>query len=185
MSATCTREDSDNLFSGKISSLSVTDEASGSKSATVTFEKETAAKTALLLDNTQLGPAQVSVTSSGSIGDVAGGKAADDDEEVAAEDKPRTRIIAEYLAHGYTISDKAIQQAIDLDQKHGISSRFSKALTDFDDKYKVSDKTKAADNQYQVSARAGSAWAGLTSYFEKALDTPTGQRVRQFYCKCL
>merc|ERR1711939_960618 len=53
-------------FCGKIQSLSVTPESSdanSTQSASVTFEKETAAKTALLLDNTQLGPAQVSVSS--------------------------------------------------------------------------------------------------------------------------
>lgn len=149
----------------------------------MTFEKETAAKTALLLDNTQLGPAQVQVTAASTIGDIAGGKAADDDEEVAPEDKPRTRIIAEYLAHGYVVSDKAIQNAIDLDKKHGISSRFTQALTDFDSKFKVSDRTKAADSQYKVSEKANNAWVGLSSYFEKALDTPTGHKLRQFYCK--
>ncbi|KAF2097576.1 hypothetical protein NA57DRAFT_41306 [Rhizodiscina lignyota] len=173
-------------FCGKISSLSVTptsDAPDASKSATVTFEKETAAKTALLLDNTQLGPAQVNVTAAQSISDMAGGKATagDDEQDVAPEDKPRTRIIAEYLAHGYVVSDKAIQGAIDLDKKHGISSRFQSALTNFDAKYKASDRVKAADTQYKVSERASGAWSGLNSYFEKALDTPTGQRVRQFY----
>ncbi|KAI7323558.1 hypothetical protein KC315_g8478, partial [Hortaea werneckii] len=42
-------------FCGKIQSLSVTPESSdanSTQSASVTFEKETAAKTALLLDNT-------------------------------------------------------------------------------------------------------------------------------------
>lgn len=44
-------------FCGKIRNLSVTptsDAADAPQSATVTFEKETAAKTALLLDNTTL-----------------------------------------------------------------------------------------------------------------------------------
>merc|ERR1712029_1090102 len=57
-------------FCGKIQSLSVTPESSdanSTQSASVTFEKETAAKTALLLDNTQLGPAQVSVSSAKSL----------------------------------------------------------------------------------------------------------------------
>merc|ERR1711900_90926 len=45
-------------FCGKISSIEVT-KSGESQNATVTFEKETAAKTALLLDNTQLGATQV------------------------------------------------------------------------------------------------------------------------------
>jgi len=48
-------------FCGKITDVSVSKEGD-SKSATVTFEKETAAKTALLLNNTQLGPSQIAVT---------------------------------------------------------------------------------------------------------------------------
>jgi hypothetical protein len=91
--------------SGKISNLSVTPTSSAAdatKSATVTFEKETAAKTALLLDNTQLGPAQVQVKSAASLSELAGGGSADvhDGHEVSQEDKPRSRIVAEYLAHG-------------------------------------------------------------------------------------
>jgi hypothetical protein len=67
----------------------------------VTFEKETAAKTALLLDNTQLGPGQVTVKSAASLTDIAGEpKTEEHDDHVPQEDKPRSRILAEYLAHG-------------------------------------------------------------------------------------
>ncbi|KAK0316484.1 Protein vip1 [Friedmanniomyces endolithicus] len=84
-------------FCGKIHSLSVTPESGEEKSAqsaTVTFEKETAAKTALLLDNTQLGSAQVHVSSAASLDQMSGGKAAGSSEEsddLAQEDKPRSR----------------------------------------------------------------------------------------------
>merc|ERR1712000_155945 len=100
-------------FCGKISDLKIEDdsktEAGPTKKATVTFEKETAAKTALLLDSTQLGPAQIHVTSGTSTGEAT--KAAGDHEhdDVPQEEKPRSRIFAEYLAHGYVISDKAIE----------------------------------------------------------------------------
>lgn len=177
-------------FCGKITSLSVTpssDAADAEKSATVTFEKETAAKTALLLDNTQLGPSQVHVSSASSIDEMAakapqspGGKDAEG-HDIAQEDKPRSRILAEYLAHGYTISDTAIHNAIALDNKHGISARFTRALANFDSKYKATDKAKSMDASYGVTDKAMQGWRGLNSYFEKALDTPTGQRVRSFY----
>ena len=153
----------------------------------MTFEKETAAKTALLLDNTQLGPSQVHVTSAASLDQAAGGRTAghadESDDDVRQEDKPRSRIVAEYLAHGYTISDKAIERALALDQQHGISGRFTKALTDFDSKYKASERASAVDQKYGVSQRATAGWNGLSSYFEKALETPTGQRVRGFYAQ--
>ena len=174
-------------FCGKIQSLSVTpesNESTASQSATVTFEKETAAKTALLLDNTQLGPAQVQVSSAASLDQIAGEKAAgsgDEPGDITQEDKPRSRIVAEYLAHGYVISDKAIERAIALDQQHGVSNRFMSALSNFDSKYKVTEKSKGMDEKYGVSTKAQQGWMGLTSYFEKAASTPTGQKLRSFY----
>ncbi|CAK1360385.1 Protein vip1 [Cercospora beticola] len=172
-------------FCGKIQSISVTpesSEASSSQSATVTFEKETAAKTALLLDNTQLGPSQVHVTPGKSLDQAAGGKTAGaSEDDLAQEDKPRARVAAEMLAHGYNLSDQVIQKALALDQQHGISQRFTSALTNFDSKYKVTEKAQATDNQYGITAKANEGWRGLNSYFEKALGTPTGQKVRAFY----
>ena len=175
-------------FCGKITSLSITpesDAADASKSASVTFEKETAAKTALLLDNTQLGKSQVHVNTASSLDDVASKAGAtvssSTGEDITQEDKPRSRIVAEYLAHGYTISDTAIERALALDQKHGISNRFTTFLATFDDKYKATDKAKTVDTKYGVSDKAMGMWAGANSYFEKALNTPTGQKVRDFY----
>lgn len=37
------------------------------------------------------------------------------------------------------------------------------------------------DNKYQVSNKAWNAWGGLNTYFEKAMGTPTGQKLRSFY----
>lgn len=164
-------------------------EANAEKSASVTFEKETAAKTALLLDNTQLGKSQVHVSAASSLDQVASSAGAAttsasqaaEDHDLTQEDKPRSRIVAEYLAHGYTLSDNAIQRAIALDSQHGISTRFTNALQNFDSKYKVTDKSKAVDDKYKVTDKAWSAWGGLNSYFEKAINTPTGQKVRDFY----
>lgn len=180
----CTYVANPSSYSGKITSLSITPTNDNEQSATVTFEKETAAKTALLLDNTQLGPSQVHVTSAKSIDELAGDKSATEDtskEDLEQEDKPRSRIIAEYLAHGYAISDKAIERALTLDQQHGISTRFQNALKSFDEKFKATDKAQAVDAKYGVSDKAVAGWRGMNSYFEKALGTPTGQKLRKFY----
>jgi len=166
-------------FCGKIASLDLKTEGE-TQSATVTFEKETAAKTALLLDNTQLGPAQVHVKSAASLSELAGDHEGHED-HIAQEDKPRSRIVAEYLAHGYVIGDKVIERALALDQQHGFSSKFTKTLTDFDSKYGAVDKAKAADEKYGVTRSATSAWNSLNSYFESAVNTPSGQKLRQFY----
>lgn len=184
--------------SGKISNITVnnnSDNADAPRTAVVQFEKETAAKTALLLDNTQLGSAFVHVTSNAAPGATststsagttgaaaAAGTTSDEhDDNLSQEDKPRSRILAEYLAHGYVVSDKAIERAIALDQQHGVSNRFMSALQNFDAKYGVSEKTAQVDQKLGVSDRAHQGWLGLNSYFEAAVNTPTGQRVRAFY----
>lgn len=150
--------------------------------------KSRAAKTALLLDSTQLGNSQVQVSSAAGLDELSGSHSdkdhgAHDGHDISQEDKPRSRIVAEYLAHGYTISDTAIQRAIALDKQHGVSTRFTTALTQFDSKFKATDKAKGLDNSYGITEKATTGWRGLTSYFEKALGTPTGQRLATFYTK--
>src|SRR4051794_18328200 len=103
--------------------------------------------------------------------------------DIAQEDKPRSRIVAEYLAHGYSIGDSAIQKAIELDNKHGISTKFTSALANFDKKYHATDRARSMDQSYGVTDKASQGWRGLNSYFEKAIGTPTGQKVVAFYTK--
>jgi len=169
-------------FCGKISTIDVK-EAGATKEAVVTFEKPTAAKTALLLDHTQLGSTQVSVSSEDTTGEDESyvNNADRDTDEITQEEKPRSRILAEYLAHGYVIGDVAVQRAIDLDHKHGVSSRFMQTLQNLDTKYKATDKAKGVDETYAVTPRVNSLLSGLNSYYEKAAGTPTGQKLVSFY----
>jgi RNA recognition motif-containing protein len=171
-------------FCGKISDIKVTDEGEA-KTVDVTFEKETAAKTALLLNNTQLGPNPISVTSAsgGDIDDASHFHKNDerDSDEITQEEKPRARILAEYLAQGYVVGDAAIQRALELDQTHGVSSRFMSTITGIDQKYHASDRAKATDETYGISQRANFFFSGISSYFEKATNTPTGKKLVKFY----
>ena len=128
----------------------------------------------------------MSVSSAATLSDLGASTASvasssDDPSDISQEDKPRSRIVAEYLAHGYTLSDTAIQRAIALDNKHGVSSRFTNALNTFDSKYKASDKAKGLDANYGITEKASQGWRGMTSYFEKAMGTPTGQKLAAFY----
>ena len=102
-------------------------------------------------------------------------------DDIEQEDKPRSRIVAEYLAHGYVIGDQALQRAIELDNKHGISNKFTNALMNFDAKYRPIDKARSVDASYGVTDKAAQGWRGLNSYFEKAMETPTGQKMVGFY----
>ncbi|KAI1636879.1 hypothetical protein F4809DRAFT_607480 [Biscogniauxia mediterranea] len=171
-------------FCGKITDIKVTPGENDTKDASVTFEKETAAKTAQLLNNTQLGSSQISVIpADGKLDDGAPhSTGADrDTEDIPQEEKPRSRILAEYLAHGYVIGDAALQRAIELDHKHGVSTRFMNTLTNLDQKYHARDRAKATDQSYGISTRANSIFSGLSSYFEKATNSPTGQKLVKFY----
>jgi len=171
-------------FCGKITDLKITSSGE-TQSATVTFEKETAAKTALLLDNTQLGATQVKVSSASGSSEDDGthytSNETRDSDDITQEEKPRSRIVAEYLAHGYAIGDVAVQRAIDLDQKHGVSNRFLSTLQNLDSKYHATDKAKSVDQSYGVTEKTNSLLSGLTSYYEKAVGTPTGKKLANFY----
>lgn len=143
-------------------------------------------KTALLLNNTQLGPNHIEVNSPTGATDEGGphgnGAGADrDSDEITQEEKPRARILAEYLAHGYVVGDAAIQHAIELDTKHGVSNRFLTTLQNLDSKYHATDRARTADQSYGISQRANHFWSGLGSYFEKASSTPTGRKIVKFY----
>lgn len=171
--------------SGKISSISVTPSGE-TKSATVTFEKETAAKTALLLNHTKLGPTEITVTSPHSTTDDDDThhhttNASRDTDEITQEEKPRARILAEYLAHGYLVADTGLQRAIALDEKHGVTQRFLGTLQALDARVHATDRARTADSTYGLTGRAGALWSGLGSYFEKATSTPTGKKVVEFY----
>jgi hypothetical protein len=127
----------------------------------------------------------VHVEAAPTIGDLAGPSASEaskeDEHDIAQEDKPRSRILAEYLAHGYVVSDNALTKAIALDQKHGFSSRFTSVLGNFDKKFNATERARGLDENYQISNKAASGWKGLSSYFEKALEHPSGQKLRDFY----
>jgi len=171
-------------FCGKISSIDIT-KAGDTHNATVVFEKATAAKTALLLDNTLLGSSHVQVSSASGLKaedpNHYTGHAEKEGDEITQEEKPKSRIVAEYLAHGYTIGDHVTQRAIDLDQKHNVSSRFLQTLQNLDQKYHATDKAKSVDQSYGISQKTGSIFSGLNTFYEKAADTPTGQKLVNFY----
>ena len=143
---------------------------------------DSAAKTALLLDNTKLGANQVKVVLlPGGPESAETHESTDHPDHLAQEDKPRTAIFAEYLSHGYVIGDQTLHKAIEIDNTHGFSTKFMNFLAGVDSKYKVTDKSKAVDSQYGVTDKANAGWNTLNQYFEKAIGTPTGQKVRSFY----
>jgi len=172
-------------FCGKISTLSITpeDSSGASQSAAVTFEKESAARTALLLDGTQLGKSTVSVSSASSLSDLSAGheEPHHDGDEIAQELKPRSRILAEYLASGYKLGDAALSRGLELDNKHQVSSKFSSYLQTLDSKTNATGRVQKADQKLGMTQGLNQAWMGLGSYFQAAAATDTGRKLHSFY----
>ena len=106
-------------------------------------------------------------------------------DEINQEDKPRAAIFAEYLAQGYEIGDNVLQKAIEVDRSQGISVRFTNLLNNtlktLDEKTHASERAQTMDSTYHLSEKAENGRNMLTRYFEKALETAPGQRIRQFY----
>jgi len=180
-------------FCGTVNSITLTPSSGAADaplSATITFERESAAKTAVLLDGTSLNEKPLTVTAAHNIDDIAGSHLAPSgdigpDGEILQENKPRTAVMAEYLAAGYTIGDSVLQKGIDFDRKTSFTSKFASYVTNafnaVDSKVHVTEKAKAADSQYHLTQKAANATAGLQRYFEHALDTGPAQKVRDFY----
>ncbi|KAK9362495.1 hypothetical protein V1504DRAFT_448642 [Lipomyces starkeyi] len=186
-------------FCGKISSLQVR-EASNAETATklqearIVFESDSAAKTALLLTDTKLGNSNVVVRpdTTAPVGKAEGTAsaarpvvAAEEGHDIQQEYKPKAAIIAEILSHGYVLSDKAVQKSAEFDKQHGISTRFQKFLSDVDTKYNISDRATttatSADAKYGIKERVHQTKGVFHRYYEKALDSSAGAKVRQFY----
>ena len=181
-------------FCGNITALALTP-ASGApgapQSATITFNTPAAASTAVLLDGTALSKEMppLHVTAAPSIDEIAGSHVVDHDPadhpqhsaDIPQDAKPRSAVLAEYLASGYVIGDAALQRGIELDTKHGLSARFAGYLHKLDARLHASDRARSAEAQYQIGRRATDAQHSLSRYFENAAGSPLGRKVRGFY----
>ncbi|KAL4070030.1 hypothetical protein V8B97DRAFT_1967714 [Scleroderma yunnanense] len=179
-------------FCGKIKSIDLKEE---DKSAVITFERPSAAKTALMLDGGTLNGAALHVFS-----DTEHTDPAETQEHhgtpphIEQSDKPRAGIAAEYLAKGYQLHDHILQRAIEIDNKQGISKKFLSYIHGLDKSigqhalgpdqtisgkvqstfYQARDRAKSVDEQKGISKIAH-------EYYSKALASPMGQKVFSFY----
>jgi len=179
-------------FCGKISQIDL-DETGPSKSAVINFEKPSAAKTALMLNDGSLDGAHLTVHS-----DIVH----QDEEETPhvpgspldQSDKPRAAIAAEYLAKGYKLSDNVLLRAIQYDNEKGISTRFLNYFQSLDvsigakalgPDQKISSKFTSTIQTATQHARTVDEQKGYTKvagdYYARALSSSFGQRVRSFY----
>jgi len=172
-------------FCGKIEKIDFNPDT---KSATIYFEKVSAAKTALMLNGGALDGANLTVTSTAVGPDhVETPGAGSSGEHISQEDKPRSGIVAEYLAKGYELSEPILQRAIEMDKKNGISERFLSYIKSLDQTLgskiagpettlseKAINTTKTLDSKHGITTRAN-------TYYEKAFTSPWGQKAYAFY----
>lgn len=144
----------------------------------------------MLLNHTQLGGNEITVEGEGDLS--ATPPPADTTAEtttaergdapvLAQEDKPPSRILAEVLAHGYLVAEQGLQKALAIDEQHGLSQRFVATLKKLDERTQATERAKSADESYGLTRKAGNLLTGLSSYFERAKDTPTGRKIVEFY----
>jgi len=110
--------------------------------------------------------------------------------EVEQEDKPRSAVAAEYLAHGYLLSDAAIEKAIATDKQYGISNRFLSFFNPLAAKVhgaaqpaldRASTKLAEVDEKQGLSLKANAAAIIGGKYYQAALSSPFGSKVHSFY----
>ncbi|ORY73878.1 hypothetical protein BCR35DRAFT_281487 [Leucosporidium creatinivorum] len=182
-------------FCGKIASV-----AQEGTTAKVSFIKESAAKTALMLNGGTLDGSTISVTSEDveapalanvkPVESTAQTPSEKEGHDVEQEDKPRSAVLAEYLAHGYTFSDDIIEKSIAADKQYGISSRFLSFFNPLATKVstaaqphveRASEKLAQVDEKQGLSLKANAAAIIGAKYYQAALSSTVGSKVHAFY----
>ncbi|KAF7296491.1 RRM domain-containing protein [Mycena chlorophos] len=158
--------------------------------ASIHFEKSSAAKTALMLNGGTLDGAALTVTADKEHED----DHTEDGHPIQQSDKPRAGIAAEYLAKGYILGDTVLKRAIEIDTKQGISKKFLAYLNSVDTTVgsktlgegktisgKATETITAATQQARALDEQKGYSKTATDYYSKALASPFGARVRDFY----
>lgn len=95
-------------------------------------------------------------------------------------------IVAEYLAHGYALSDTVIEKAIASDREYGISAKFANFFNPLAAKAQphvdsLTSKLADLDEKKGVSLKGKAALTIGNHYYSQVLASPFGARVLAFY----
>ncbi|KAH3661909.1 hypothetical protein OGAPHI_006088 [Ogataea philodendri] len=185
-------------FCGKTKSIEPVEKGDKTKAVKVEFVNASAVSTALLLNGAELGGGNIKVVEEGlskqpvvPASGYVGTQSADSSSagsattDIAQEDKPKSTILAEYLANGYVLSDGLVQKAVEFDQKNGISSNFKQFLGNLDSKYHIQDKNQQlyqqANSQLGLDDKFARGRTKLDTYFDKFKNDKYGSRIHRFY----
>jgi RNA recognition motif-containing protein len=173
-------------FCGKIKSFEIQPSADGKhREALILFERESAAKTAVLLSNALIDESHITVESYfPTSGEPKKEHAVDD---TTQEAKPKSNIMAEILASGYVLTDNVIAKGIEFDSKYAFTKRIQDYLQkltttaqQLDEKYKVSDKATEVDSKYNIQQRTKTTAETAQNKAQEFLHSETGQKVQTF-----
>lgn len=208
-------------FCGSIKAIHLLDKSDKLQKYEVVFELPKAISTALLLNDAELDSVAIKVEDAShttarksisgappSYGEVSGGsstatgdhKVQDDTtltgdslyDDISQEEKPKSAILAQLLASGYSISDQVIERSIKVDKEQGYSAKFQGFLANLDKKYIHSAEpnslanatiNKALDTITSIASsfEKSSYKQKLQHYFDQASNSEYGLRIHEFY----
>lgn len=154
-------------FCGRITDLKLSTH-SGPKEAIVTFETDSAAKTALLLTNAMIIDRPISVTlfqpettqnqPTQTLETQDQRNITNINHQVPDHQRSKTSTVASLIAAGYTLGSDALHKAKEYDDQHGVSTTIINSAQG------IISKASEIDQQYQVSTHIGNVasavWAG-------------------------
>ncbi|KAG0166818.1 hypothetical protein DFQ30_006759 [Apophysomyces sp. BC1015] len=154
--------------------------------ALISFERESAAKTASLLSNALID--ECHIVAAPYFESTTSTETADHDAaETTQEAKPKSRIAAEILANGYVLQDQIVAKGLEYDSKYSLSSRLTGYLSmiqsnvkQIDDKYRIWDKAVEIDQKFKIQEKVQSAALTAQNTAQVALQSPTGQTLHGF-----
>ncbi|KAJ1654913.1 Protein vip1 [Dispira simplex] len=173
--------------------------------ALIRFEKDSAAKTAVLLSNAMIEeqpievkyyynefntPVSPSVPQDAKAADSENqrhiGEAAEllKNQDIPQEDKPKSSIIHEILAKGYLLSERIVGKAYEYDSKYGLTEKAQAMVNQakqgalaLDQRLKVSENIKQIDEKYKLHDKVTNLTTQASNLGNQALGTSAGQTI--------
>lgn len=178
-------------FCGKVQKFELV-KGKESQEAFVLFDKESAANTARLLTNAVIMDRSIVVNpffqNTVNEGDPLIESVANDKEEEKSQlngHKPFSRVVAELLANGYTITEPVVKKGLEIENRYEVrktlSSYFFLAQArayEMGEKYKVAQMLRDIDAKFGLLSKGNAALAMATGLGESVLNTSAGQKVK-------
>ncbi|KAI9496017.1 hypothetical protein BDB00DRAFT_869924 [Zychaea mexicana] len=135
-------------FCGRIDDFALNEDAT----AFIMFERPSAAKTAILLNNATVNGNELAIEPYFKDAAATAGEepsqeqVAEQQQQQRQESKTKSGIMAEILGAGYKLTDPILQAATDFDKRYGVWSRVEPYWNQVDQKMRVGDKVQSLED---------------------------------------